>query len=94
LNIIIHQNSRIMKPTTLILLFTGIACTYFHSSAQTIDRSIYTTDGPVYATAEKGDTLFIGGSFTQLGYGVKCLARFKPAGLSYKNAEGIKYLEK
>src|SRR4051812_24000507 len=44
--------------------------------AQTINRNIFTTNGPVNATAQKGDTLYIGGSFTQLGYGARSLVRY------------------
>lgn len=49
--------------------------------AQTINKSIFTTNGPVNATAQKGDTLFLGGSFTQLGYGARSLVRFSPKGI-------------
>jgi hypothetical protein len=44
--------------------------------AQTINRNIFTTNGPVNATAQKGDTLYIGGSFSQLGYGARSLVRY------------------
>ena len=61
---------------TLLLVIMFICNIYLH--AQKLNRSIYTTDGPVYASYQKGDTLYIGGSFTQVGYGVGRLARYLP----------------
>jgi hypothetical protein len=63
------------KIVPLIILVT---CCCFQLTAQTIDRSFYTTDGPVYATAQKGDTVFVGGSFSHMGYGTQKIARYLP----------------
>ncbi len=44
--------------------------------SQTIDRGYVTTNGIVNATVQKGDTLYIGGSFNKVGFGFKKLAHF------------------
>jgi len=46
--------------------------------AQTLDKKFASTNGQVYATLQSGDSVYIGGSFTQVGLGAKGLARFKP----------------
>ncbi|HYU64715.1 MAG TPA: hypothetical protein VEK36_00390, partial [Candidatus Paceibacterota bacterium] len=66
-----------MKTKTAILLLMVISNNCFNLSGQTLDRNIYTTNGPVYATIQSGDTLYVGGNFTQMGYGTKLLARYE-----------------
>jgi hypothetical protein len=62
-------------PLSTLLVFFGVCSVLV---AQTINRNIFTTDGPVNTTAQKGDTLYIGGQFSQLGYGARSLVRYSP----------------
>lgn len=67
-----------MKTRILQAFFTLFTCFNVQIFAQTLDRSIFTTNGNVNATVQSGNTLYVGGSFSQLGYGVKKLARYGP----------------
>ena len=50
-----------LTATALLLLLAATA------GAQTIREDFYVTDGPVQVTALSGNTLYIGGTFTQVG---------------------------
>lgn len=66
-----------MKKKILLMWFVVSYCCMCASS-QTLDKKFASTNGPVFAVLQSGDTIYIGGSFTQVGYGVKGIARFKP----------------
>ena len=51
-------------PLSTLLVFFGVCSVLV---AQTINRNIFTTDGPVNTTAQKGDTLYMGDQFSQDG---------------------------
>ncbi len=62
-----------------ILLSTlALLCLIVQMNAQTLDKKFASTNAPVFATLQSGDTAYIGGSFTQVGVGTKGLARFSP----------------
>ncbi len=63
-----------MKVTFTLLFFTVLLT--IDTKSQTLDKKIASTNGPVYATAVSGDTVYIGGDFTQVGTGAKKLAKF------------------
>lgn len=65
-----------IRKILLFLLATAYCCGQI--SAQTLDKKIASTNGPVHVTLQSGDTVYIGGSFSQLGTNVRGLARFKP----------------
>jgi hypothetical protein len=60
---------------TFSLLLILLSASIF-TKAQTLDRNIVTTNGPVYSTVQSGDTVYVGGSFDQMGYSAKKFARF------------------
>ena len=47
----------------------------FLLKAQTIDRKFYTTNSTVRTSVQSGNTLYLGGDFTQLGIQANRLAR-------------------
>jgi hypothetical protein len=63
-----------MKTNTLLLCLAIIGCGQL--SSQTLDKKFASTDGKVYASVQNGDTVYIGGDFTQVGIGKKGLAKF------------------
>lgn len=67
------MKTKILLQFLLLLIFISGQVT-----AQTIDRSVFTTNGSVNASVQSGNTLYVGGSFTQMGYGVKKFARYSP----------------
>lgn len=63
--------------TRILHTFLGLlVCISGQVNAQTIDRSVFTTNGAVYTTAQNGNTLYLGGSFSQLGYAAKKFVRY------------------
>lgn len=56
----------------LSLLFCG------SSFAQTLNKNMMTTNGTVRTTIQDGNTIYLGGEFTQVGWAADHLARFKP----------------
>ncbi|NNV56085.1 T9SS type A sorting domain-containing protein [Limnovirga soli] len=65
-----------MNP--LLRIFASFTCllSFALAKAQTLEAGYIATDGTVFSTAQKGDTLFIGGNFQNAGYSHKQLARF------------------
>ncbi len=66
----------------MLLLLIAVVCYCKQLSAQTLDTKFATADGPVYSTLQNGDTVYIGGSFSQVGIDRKKLARFKPGSIT------------
>ncbi len=56
-----------------LVLYAGM-----YAGAQTLDRKFASTNGQVNAIVQQGDSVYIGGSFSQVGIGAKRLARFLP----------------
>lgn len=65
-------------PLRLVLLCSATLLFAVQITAQTLDKKFASTNGPVYAIAQQGDTAYIGGAFTQIGIGAKGLAAFSP----------------
>ena len=67
-----------MQPKQKVVLLLCMICSFqLTSFAQTPDKRYIVTDGPVYALAQKGDTIYMGGSFNNVGYRINKFARFK-----------------
>ncbi|MBX7107670.1 MAG: T9SS type A sorting domain-containing protein [Chitinophagales bacterium] len=61
-----------MLHTLLLLLWC------FSGFAQTINRNMMTTDGTVRTTIQDGNTIYLGGEFSHVGWPADRIARFKP----------------
>ncbi|MEO8711525.1 MAG: T9SS type A sorting domain-containing protein [Parafilimonas sp.] len=61
----------LLTPTVLFYCLTFL-------TAQTLDKSFVTTNNAVRATLQNGDTVFIGGDFTQVGMQSRGIAKFTP----------------
>ena len=64
---------RTLLSLRLCLLLTLMG---YWGHSQTLDRKYASTNGTVNAIAQYGDSVYIGGSFTQVGAGAKRMARF------------------
>lgn len=84
-----------MKTNLSLFLACIICASYYTASAQTIDRGIATTNGIVNTTLQNGNTLYVGGSFTQVGLGFKKLARYSTGNIkpdvNFPQADGTIY---
>lgn len=67
-----------MKTGKLLLLLALMVCQVTVLQAQTLDHSMFTTNGIVNSSVQNGNTLYLGGSFTQMGYGVNKFAHYLP----------------
>ena len=61
----------VLLPTACLLIFLP----HQVASSQTVQENLYGTNGPVSAIAVSGNTIFLGGSFTQVGLCTGGLAR-------------------
>jgi hypothetical protein len=66
-----------MTKKLLLILTTAFLSLNF-LSAQTLNKSFVTTNGAVRAIVQQGDTVYIGGDFTQVGMQSRGIARFNP----------------
>ena len=62
----------------LLLAPAILFCCLTFLTAQTLDKRFVTTNNAVRATLQKGDTVFIGGDFTQVGMQARGIAKFTP----------------
>jgi hypothetical protein len=62
--------------TRILLLCIAALTVCLQLQSQTLDKKIASTNGSVYTAVQNGDTVYIGGDFTQVGIGKKGLARF------------------
>jgi hypothetical protein len=62
----------------LLLTPAILFCCLTFLTAQTLDKRFVTTNNAVRATLQKGDTVFIGGDFTQVGMQARGIAKFTP----------------
>lgn len=64
----------VLAGALVLLLFSAVV-----AFAQTVDDALWATNGQVYAMARSGNTLFVGGSFTQVGVPAGPVVRTDPA---------------
>ena len=64
-----------MKPKPILLLCILLSA-HVMSFSQIPDQNYMVTDGPVNTLAQKGDTIYMGGSFDHVGYRVNMFAKF------------------
>ena len=65
----LHLDAHWHAAALAALLVSGIILVGGHEAAmaQTIDNTLWVTNGPVNAVVEAGTTIYIGGNFTQVG---------------------------
>jgi hypothetical protein len=62
-----HLSTRITDWLAIAVALATTALPVRAAFAQSVDQNLWVTNGPVYATARSGNTLYIGGGFTQIG---------------------------